>query len=339
MVELLAASEPPTRPVDAPPIDLSVVVVSYHCRDDVLACVDSIAACPDHARVEVVVVDNGSTDGTLDALALQAPQVRTIAMGTNAGFSRANNVGIARSDGRHVLVLNPDTRVEAGALDALVGFLDDHPDAGVAAPRLLNPDRTDQRTARSFPTPAAGLFGRRSPLTRWFPDNRWSSRFLSGREHTGDEPFRVDWVSGAAMAVPASAIADVGAFDETFFLFWEDADWCKRLSDAGHDVWCVPAATIVHDEGSTRGHGWSPRVAAHFHRGAYLYWRKHHAPQPWNPARWAAAAVLTARAVWVMAVDRLVARSRSSRPTQGSPSSSLHPSPEPVAPLPLPRTQ
>jgi GT2 family glycosyltransferase len=286
--------------------DVSVVIVSYRCRDDVLTCVESLAGAHSEAlRVEVLVADNGSTDGTLEALATRFPHVRTIDMGENAGFSRANNAAIARAEGRHVLVLNPDTRVEAGALDTLAGWLDEHPTAGVAAPQLLNPDRTDQRTARSFPTPAAGLFGRRSPLTRWFPHNRWSSRFLAGRDHVGLEPFRVDWVSGAAMMVPAAAIAEVGAFDESFFLFWEDADWCKRLSDAGRDVWCVPTATVVHDEGSTRDHRWSPRVAAHFHRGAYLYWRKHHAPQPWNPARWAAAAALTARAAWVMAVDRL----------------------------------
>jgi N-acetylglucosaminyl-diphospho-decaprenol L-rhamnosyltransferase len=317
MVDLLEAA-----PTDAPAVDraadLSVVVVSYHCRDDVLTCVETIERTRGDLAVEVTVVDNGSTDGTLEALAVQAPQVTTVAMGTNAGFSRANNVGITRSHGRHVLVLNPDTRIEPGALAELVAFLDAHPRAGVAAPRLVNPDRTDQRTARSFPTPAAGLFGRRSPLTRWFPDNPWSRRFLSGRDHTGDEPFLVDWVSGAAMMVPATAIATAGAFDESYFLFWEDADWCRRLADAGFETWCVPAATIAQDEGSTRDHRWSPRVAAHFHRGAYLYWRTHHAPQVWNPLRWAAAAVLTARAAWVMALDRLRPPPAANRPVDDS---------------------
>jgi N-acetylglucosaminyl-diphospho-decaprenol L-rhamnosyltransferase len=300
MVDLLETASP-----SAPPVDLSVVVVSYHCRDDVLTCIDSIDRARGDLEVEVIVVDNGSTDGTIAALAAAAPHVTTMAMGSNLGFSRANNLGINRAHGRHVLVLNPDTRVEPGALDHLVAFLDEHPRVGVAAPRLVNPDMTDQGTARSFPTPAAGLFGRRSPLTRWFPRNPWSSRFLSGRDHPGDQPYRVDWVSGAAMMVPATAIAQAGAFDESFFLFWEDADWCKRLADAGRETWCVPAATIVHDEGSTRDHRWSPRVAVHFHRGAYLYWCKHHAPQVWNPLRWAAAAVLAVRAGWVMAVDRL----------------------------------
>jgi N-acetylglucosaminyl-diphospho-decaprenol L-rhamnosyltransferase len=315
MVELLEAAAPPS----APPLDLSVVIVSYHCRDDVLTCVDSIERATGDLEVEVIVVDNGSTDGTIAALTTSAPHVVTVAMGANAGFSRANNVGITRALGRHVLVLNPDTRVEPGALGELVAFLDAHPHAGVAAPRLLNPDLTDQQTARSFPTPAAGLFGRRSPLTRWFPGNPWSSRFLSSGGRIGDRPYRVDWVSGAAMMVPASAIAEAGAFDESFFLFWEDADWCKRMADAGRETWCVPSATIIHDEGSTRDHRWSPRVAAHFHRGAYLYWCRHHAPQPWNPLRWAAAAVLTARAAWVMVVDRLHPPSTPSGPSSDPP--------------------
>ena len=107
------------------------------------------------------------------------------------------------------------------------------------------------------------------------------------------------------MMVPAAVVARTGGFDETFFLFWEDADWCRRLADDGYQVWCVPEARIAHDEGGTRDHGWSPRVAAHFHRGAYLYWRNHHAPQAWNPARWAAAGLLATRAAAVVALDAL----------------------------------
>jgi hypothetical protein len=310
-------------------IDLSVVIVSFHCRDQVLACVESIARSRPDRRVEVIVVDNGSTDGTLEALRARAAQVRVIPMGTNAGFSRANNVGILEALGRHVLVLNPDTIVEVGALDRLADWLDDHPQAAVAAPQLCNPDGTDQRTARSFPTPAAAIFGRRSPLTRWFPGNPYSRRFLSGLDHAGDQPFQVDWVSGAAMMVPASAIARVGAFDEAFFLFWEDADWCRRFADAGFEVWCVPEARVTHDEGGTRGHGWAPPVVAHFHRGAYLYWRKHHAPQSWNPIRWGAAVALSGRAVAVIATQQVRAVLGSGRRSPTTTTRSSVPIPQP----------
>jgi len=284
-------------------MDLSVIIVSFHCREQVLACVESLVDSRPARRFEVIVVDNGSTDGTLEMLEARAPQAQVVAMGANTGFSVANNVGIARALGRHLLILNPDTTVEPGAIDRLVDWLDDHRQAGVVAPQLLNPDGSDQRTARSFPTPAAAIFGRRSPVTRWFPNNRYSSRFLGVRDPRSDQPFRVDWVSGAAMMVSASAVDRVGAFDESFFLFWEDADWCKRFVDAGFEVWCVPQARVTHDEGGTRAHGWAPRLVAHFHRGAYLYWRKHHAPQPWNPVRWAAAGALTGRALTVMATE------------------------------------
>jgi GT2 family glycosyltransferase len=208
-------------------IGISVIIVSYHCRDEVMACVESLLASRPTRRVEITVIDNGSTDGTLEFLRQRAPEVQVVPMGTNAGFSKANNVGMSRALGRHILILNPDTIVEPGALDTLADWLDSHDTAGVAAPQLRNADGSDQRTARSFPTPAAALFGRRSPLTRWFPGNRWSSRFLSGRATSGTAPFRIDWVSGAAMMVPASVIAQVGGFDEDFFLFWEDAEWCR----------------------------------------------------------------------------------------------------------------
>jgi N-acetylglucosaminyl-diphospho-decaprenol L-rhamnosyltransferase len=304
---------------DLAEIEVSVIIVSYHCRDDVMACIESLFASRTARRFEVIVVDNGSNDGTLELLKNRIPQAHLIPMGVNAGFSKANNVGMAAARGHHVLVLNPDTVVEPGTLDRLADWLDSHGSAGVAAPQLLNADGTDQRTARAFPTPTAALFGRRSPLTRWFLHNRWSTRFLSGSAHTGDESFRIDWVSGAAMMVPASVVHEVGGFDEAFFLFWEDADWCKRIADAGYDVWCIPQAHVTHDEGGTRSHGWAPRVIRHFHRGAYLYWRKHHAPQPWNPLRWLAAAALCGRALTVMVKEQLrVSLHGDSRPAVAS---------------------
>ena len=284
--------------------DLAIIIVSYHCRDQVLACVASVLETVLNHRLEVMVVDNDSRDGTITSLHREFPEVEVVEMRYNAGFSCANNRGIAATSARHVLVLNPDTIVEPTALDGLIDWLDDHPEVGVVAPRLVFPDGRGQLTARAFPTPAAAIFGRRSPLTRIFPHNRWSTRSLIGREHLGDEPFAVDWVSGAAMMVPRTVINEVGAFDEDFFLYWEDADWCRRIKDAGYEVWCVPKATVVHDEGGTRGHGWPAPIVGHFHDGAYRYFRKHHAPQWWNPVRWLAFAALRARALAVTTRNR-----------------------------------
>ncbi|MEO7446791.1 MAG: glycosyltransferase family 2 protein [Humibacillus sp.] len=285
--------------------DLDVVVVSYESAHLLNTCLDSLAAARGDLAMTVTVADNASTDGSAALVRARSDDTQVIEMGRNTGFSCANNAAIAAGSARHVLVLNPDTVVAPGALSTLVDFADQHPRAGVVAPRLLNADGSPQLTARAFPTPAAALFGRRSPVTQWFPGNRWSRRFLVEREHLGEAAFTVDWVSGAAMLVPRAVIESVGGFDEAFFLFWEDADWCRRICDAGHEVWCVPAAVVVHDEGGTRAHGWTPRTIRHFHTGAYRYWTKHHAPQPWNPLRYGAAGLLGARAAALTVTTRL----------------------------------
>lgn len=311
---------------------VDVVVVGYHSRELIRGCLDALTAAADGVPVTVTVVDNGSADGTVSAVRAWAaahPGVRTEALdlGANTGFAHACNAGMAAGRAPYLLVLNPDTVPEPACVRRLVEFASSTPGLGVVAPQLVNPDGSAQLTGRSFPTAAAGLFGRRSPLTRWFPDNRWSTRFLVERQHLGDVlPYRVDWVSGAAMIVPRGVLEQVGGFDEGFFLFWEDADWCRRIVEAGYSVWCLPTARIVHDEGGTRQHAYSPAAIRSFHAGAYRYWTKHQAPQWWNPLRWSAAAALTARAGLLLlrhAVRRAALVRSFHRPTgtaKGSPS-------------------
>lgn len=282
---------------------IDVVICTYRSSAHIQACLESVRGSASVSTT--TVVDNASDDGTADLVAGHDASVRVIQMGSNTGFARAVNRGIGGGSARYVFVLNPDTVVGEGALAALLDFAEGQPEAGVVAPRLLYGDGRDQLTARAFPTPAAGLFGRRSPLTRLMPNNRWSARYLAGRQHTGDDAFEVDWVSGAAMLVPRRVIDEVGALDEGFFLFWEDADWCHRIKDAGYAVWCVPAARVVHHEGGSRGFGWTPATIRPFHRGAYRYWRKHHAPQLWNPLRWTAGILLAARAALLLMRSKL----------------------------------
>ena len=284
-------------------VDVSVITVSYECRALLRESLASLEAAAARRTYEVIVVDNQSTDGVVEMLRREWPSVAVFEMGENAGFARANNRGIASARGRYVLLLNPDTAALPGSIAALVDFLDATPTAAIAAPRLLNRDLTDQGTARSFPTAAAAVFGRRSLLTKLFPDNRWSRRYLSGRSERGTAPFEVDWVSGAAMMVRREAIQSVGALDERFFMHWEDADWCHRMKDAGWSVHCVPAARIVHYEGGSR-RGWPPRQLRAFHEGAFRYYAKHHAPW-WHPLRYLAAFGLTARAAALIAAYTL----------------------------------
>ncbi len=230
--------------------DLSVIVVTFNSRRHIGACLEALPSALTRHRFEVLVVDNASSDGTPDVVRSTFPDVLLIETGANLGFTRANNRGIAHARGRNVLVLNPDTVADPGSLERLVDLLDADETVGIAAPQLLNLDRSDQGTARAFPTPAAALLGRRSPLTRLWPNNRWSRRYLVGRQQSDREAFPVDWVSGACLMMRHDLARRTNGFDESFFMYWEDADWCRRIKDRGYQVVCEPRAKVVHDEGA-----------------------------------------------------------------------------------------
>ena len=284
-------------------IDLTVVIVSFNARAVLQECLSALPAAAGGFATEVFVVDNGSSDGSVEMVRHTFPSVLVIENGRNLGFSRANNLALSRARGRQLLLLNSDTLPQEGSLAALIRFLDSHPEAGVAAPRLLNTDFSDQGTARSFPTIAAALFGRRSLLTRLAPRNRWSRRYLVGRWHAGEEPFPVDWVSGACLMVSRSAYQVVGGLDEGFFMYWEDADWCRRIKSAGFHVYCVPRAVVVHHEGRSR-RGWPPRQVWAFHRSVYRYYAKHKAVGPWSLTKPVVSAALAARAALIVTANQ-----------------------------------
>jgi N-acetylglucosaminyl-diphospho-decaprenol L-rhamnosyltransferase len=285
-----------------PPVDLSVLVVTYNSRPFVGDCIDAVEQTLRAHTYEIIVVDNDSHDGTAPLVRKEYPGVHLIEMRRNVGFSAANNRAIEVSSGRHVVLLNGDALVLPGALDTLVEFLDEHPEAGIVAPALENPDGSDQGTARSFPTPAVALFGRRSPLTRAFPHNRFSTRYMAGRGHQGAQPFQVDWVSGACLMTRRTLLERVGKLDEGFFMYWEDADLCRRVKLSGLGVWCVPDARVVHCEGGSR-RGWPARQVRHFHRSAYRYYAKHHLTGRRRALRPIAASALAGRAAFVITCD------------------------------------
>jgi hypothetical protein len=259
--------------ISSPPgPDLSIVVVSFNGRDLLRACLTAVFETVTEHRFEIVVIDNASADGSVEMMTREFPTVRVLASDRNVGFARANNRALAETKGRNLLLLNPDAVPRRGAIDAMVRHLDANPRVGVVAPRLLNPDLSDQGTARAFPTAAAFVFGRRSPLTRLFPRNPWSRAYLIGRDRTGDDPFEVDWVSGACLMLRRAVLDQVGGLDESFFMYWEDADWCRRIKRAGHQIVCVAAARVVHFEGSSRRR--PARQVWVFHRSVYRYYRK-----------------------------------------------------------------
>lgn len=257
---------------------LSTVTVGYFSREPLLQCLEGLMAETAGLEAETVVVDNASTDGTLEAVARAFPRVRSIANTENVGYARAVNQGIAATTGEFVIVMNPDCTIRAGAVSTLIGYLREHPRTGVAGPKLVNTDGSLEFSARGFPDHFTFLFNRYSLLTRLFPNNRHTRRYLlSDWDHASARD--VDWLSGAFLMVRRAAIDQVGGMDEAFFMFNEDVDWCRRLKHAAWAVSYVPEAVVVHHMGASRSKV-SNQVILERHRGMIHYFHKHH---PTNP--------------------------------------------------------
>jgi N-acetylglucosaminyl-diphospho-decaprenol L-rhamnosyltransferase len=288
-------------------IDLSVVIVNYNGGALVEDCVSSVYENPGSRRFEVIVVDNGSSDGSADRIAARFPEVRLIRRSTNAGLAKAFNEGVALMRGAFLLSLDDGTSVRPGAADALMRFLDAHPDVGAAGARLYDPDMTLQPVARSFPHPLNAIFGRRSLAAKLFPNHPLVRRYLRPEHANSTEPFEVDWNSSAALMVRRAAVETVGAMDPRYFVYWVDADWCFRLRKAGWRVFCVPAAQVVHLENLRTGHRRRPRgkMVLDFHAGAYRFYRTHMARAWWSPMGLLSAIGLFGRAGLIIGVNEI----------------------------------
>ena len=224
--------------------DVSVVVVTYDALPWIERCLESVRGN------EVIVVDHGSTDGTLDLVRERFPAVRVIEQ-ENRGMGGGNNAGMRVADGRYFFLLNSDAWVDGDALERLVEFADRHPDAAVVGPRLRNPDGSLQPSVRGFPTvwrlATEYLFIRKlAPRSRLL-----NPLYAGGFDH--DEAREVEWVAGAALLVRREAADAVGLFDEAFFMFSEEADWMFRFHRAGWTVWFYPGAEVVHVGGASHG--------------------------------------------------------------------------------------
>jgi hypothetical protein len=275
-------------------IDLSIVIVSWNVRDLLRQCLDSLAAQQSPA-VEVIVVDNGSTDGSVEMARAEFPAVALIANADNRGFPAANNQGIRAANGRYVLLLNPDTQVAADALAALVVFADAHPDVGVVGPQLLNPDGSVQSSRRRFPTLATALF--ESTWLQPYAPRRLLDHYYV-RDRPDDLQQGVDWVDGAALMARRTAIDQVGLLDEGFFMYSEELDWCRRFRAAGWRVTYEPAARIVHHRGKSSEQAVAARHI-HFQTSKVRYFRKYHRPLAAGLLR----CFLLAGYVWQMGVE------------------------------------
>lgn len=272
---------------------IGVIVVSYNTAGLLRACLASLRACT--LPLRVVVVDNHSSDGSAALVRAEFPAVELIALGHNAGYAGGTNVGLdalrsqksevrshdaveaaprtsdfARLTSR-VLILNPDTEVLPGAIEALVEFLAAHPRVGLVGPRLLNPDGTLQRAAFRFPTllmTLLDLFPPGEVLPGRLYDSWWHGRYP---QELGDAPFAIDHPLGACMLIRREALEQVGGMDEGYFMYSEEVDWCRRIRKAGWAIWQVPAARVTHVGGAaTRQFRWKMLVALYRSRMRFV---------------------------------------------------------------------
>lgn len=254
-------------------MDVSIVVVSYNVRELLRQCLRSVEGT--NPSREVIVVDNASADRSAAMVREQFPSARLIENAENRGFAAANNQGFARSQGRYVLMLNPDTAVRGGALKTLVRFMDEHPRAGACGGRLYYGDGTPQHSAFAFPT-LAQIWLDFFPLNWRLTNSRLNGRYPR-EEYARGEPFEVDHPLGADLMVRRETAEQVGWLDEGFFIYCEEIDWCMRIRRAGWQIWCVPRAEIVHHEAqSTRQ--FREKMFVELWRARFRLFEKHYSP-------------------------------------------------------------
>jgi N-acetylglucosaminyl-diphospho-decaprenol L-rhamnosyltransferase len=280
-------------------VKFSVVTVNYKSWPYTLRCIDSLYATG-YEDFEVVVVDNDQ----------EAPPeiprpVRLIRNPENVGFARACNQGMEASKGENVLFINPDTVVEGGFFVSLEGFLDENPRAGVVGPKIVGFEGDVQLTARKELSFLSGILGRTSLLTRLFPKNPLVKRLFPAAEKlTG--PTAVDWIAGTCMAVRRRTLEEIGGMDERFFMYFEDADLCRRAREAGWLIYYLPQIEVLHHSGASSGN--RSRAIWNLHKSAFLYHRKHGPHGPLGLYSLLTLAGLTGRALVKLAASLVESR-------------------------------
>jgi N-acetylglucosaminyl-diphospho-decaprenol L-rhamnosyltransferase len=276
-------------------VKFSVIMVNYDSWPYTLRCIDSLYAtgCKDF---EVVVIDNDQ-----ERVPPEIPHpVRLIRNPENAGFARACNQGIRASDGEYIVLINPDTLVEKDFFEGLEEFFDQNPKAGVAGSRIIDGEGNLQLSARKELGFLSGFLGRTSLLTRLFPKNPLLRRlFPAAQELSG--PTVVDWVSGACMIIRRQTLKEIGPIDERFFMYFEDADLCRRAREGGWLVCYLPQVEVLHHTGASSRS--KPQAIWNLHKSAFLYHRKYGPHGPLQLYSLLVAAGLSARALAKLAAS------------------------------------
>ena len=294
---------------------LTILIVSWNAWHHLVPCLDSLFAS-DWQDFEVLVIDNASADHSADNLERHYPQVRLVRNRENVGHTLAVNQGFRAARCELILVLDSDTESAPDALRRMVQFLDERPDVDLIAPRTYNSDGTVQESARNFPDAWAGLFGRQSLLTRLFPGNPFTRRYLRRDCLDVTMPYAVESVASSCMMLRKSLLDRMGAWDEGYPGYFVETDWCYRLKRGGVKVYCVPAAQVVHHEGNNRKRRRDPRRIWMFHRGAMRFYRKNRTLGWADPRNIVAATALSARAALMIVLNAFKPRTPVPQPAR-----------------------
>lgn len=276
-------------------MDVSVVIVNWNTGELLRRCLDRLPAALTGLSAEVLVVDNASSDQSI-AHAEGSPQpFRLLPMISNLGFARANNVAIRQAKGDVIILLNPDTEPERGSLSTLVKFLHGHPKTAAVGPKLLNTDGSLQPSCRRFPTTLT-FFLLFFKLPHVLPNvGALRSYFMRDFAHAVERP--VDQIMGACMAIPRTALERIGLFDERYWIWFEEVDWCRRAASAGLEIWFTPQATVVHHGGVSFQQVLPVKKEWRFIRSSLRYTRSH--------IGWASAVMLALVAPFALVLDAL----------------------------------
>ena len=254
--------------------DVSISIVSLNTAKMLRDCLNSLVQSPTRVQFEIIIVDNGSQDESVEILKAEFPQVQVIGLKHNEGYTRPMNLGLRAGQGRYLLQLNPDTIIHPSLLDGLVQFMDQHSEVGIATPKVLNRDGTLQKQCRRSAARPWDVLTYFSGLYKIFPKSRLFGRYLM--TYMGDDDiFEVEAVSGSCMMIRRAVVDQIGYLDEAYFAYQEDTDFCFRAREAGWKIFYVPTESLVHfgGQGGSRVQPFNGIIQ--WHRSDYLYYRKH----------------------------------------------------------------
>lgn len=257
-------------------IDVSIIIVSFDTKDLLRTC---LASLKEIKKAEIIVVDNGSSDGSADMVKKEFPGVTVVENENNVGFSKANNIGIKNAKGKYLLLLNSDTEVSQETIEKMSTFMEDHPEAGVATCKLVLAGGTlDPACHRGFPTPWAA-FTYFAGLEKMFPESRLFASYHQGYKSM-DAPHEIDSPSGAFYLVRRKVYETVGPLDEDYFMYAEDLDWSYRIKQAGWKIYYYPKAIALHHKKQSgrdsRDEALRRQTDRYFYQTMKLFYQKHY---------------------------------------------------------------